>query len=121
MFLKRKLVFQRSIFRAANLLGFREGRYLSAGKEFQPNSSAPLRKGKHRGRASFKVADAAGMTGDRPLWCLGAGNGGRKVGMEFHRYLMWSDEIKLSLILFDICITKRSGTQGKPFGCPCKK
>lgn len=40
------------------------------------------------------MADAAGMTGDRPLWCLGAGNGGRKVGMDFYRYLMWSDGIK---------------------------
>jgi len=98
VFSKRKLVFQSSIFRG-ELLVAREGRYLSADREFQPNSSAPLRKEKHRGRASFKVADAAGMTGDRPLWCLCAGNGGRMVGMEFYGYLVWSDGIKLTWIL----------------------
>ena len=107
VFSKRTLNFQPSIFRG-ELLVAREGRYLPTGREFPPNSSAPLRKETHRGRASFKVADAAGMTGDRPLWYLGAGNRGRKVGIDFHRYLMWSDGMKLRLILFDICITKCS-------------
>ncbi len=62
--------------------------YLAAGSHWTGSGN------KHRGRASFKVADAAGMTGDRPLWCLGAGNGRRKVGMECHGCLVWSDGIR---------------------------